>query len=325
MKKCLIISNPDDVHTNVVAEKLNQQGIETIMFYPEDLGTRNFISIDTSPNWKAIILNEDGSMIDLLNDEIVSVWYRRPRFPNLSQFALSDAGLTFAKEEWKHLINGLYEILAHKLWVSHPHALAKCERKIGQLMVAQKLGFIIPESLFTNRLSDLTTHYQRWERNAIVKPIGRGWISEGQTVQYVMTNQLADQHLDNAQGLQASPVQAQNYVHKAYELRITVVAKAVFAAKIDSQKSEVSKVDWRRYDMENTPYTAYELPTEIADRCIRLLAHYGLQFGAIDMIRTPSDEYVFLEINGNGQFLWVEKATDLDISTELALLLACNR
>ena len=33
----------------------------------------------------------------------------------------------------------------------------------------------------------------------------------------------------------------------------------------------------------------------------------GLAFGAFDVIVTPEDEYVFLEVNEQGQFLWLEE------------------
>lgn len=36
------------------------------------------------------------------------------------------------------------------------------------------------------------------------------------------------------------------------------------------------------------------------------------------MIVTPQDEYVFLEINPNGQWLWIERLTNLPISEIIA-------
>ena len=44
----------------------------------------------------------------------------------------------------------------------------------------------------------------------------------------------------------------------------------------------------------------------------------GLRYGAIDLILTPDDRFVFLEINPNGQYLWIELATDLPISAAIA-------
>jgi len=33
----------------------------------------------------------------------------------------------------------------------------------------------------------------------------------------------------------------------------------------------------------------------------------GLVFGSLDFIVTPNDEYIFLEVNEQGQFLWMEE------------------
>ena len=48
----------------------------------------------------------------------------------------------------------------------------------------------------------------------------------------------------------------------------------------------------------------------------------GLEFGAIDLIITPQGNYVFLEVNGNGQFLWAEHLSGVEVSTAIARLLA---
>jgi hypothetical protein len=34
----------------------------------------------------------------------------------------------------------------------------------------------------------------------------------------------------------------------------------------------------------------------------------ALRFGAIDLIVTPAGDYVFLEVNEMGQFLWIEQS-----------------
>ena len=60
------------------------------------------------------------------------------------------------------------------------------------------------------------------------------------------------------------------------------------------------------------------LPEEIADKCRRYLQHMGLNFGCFDFIVTPDGEYVFLECNPNGQWLWVELATGLKIADAIA-------
>jgi hypothetical protein len=43
--------------------------------------------------------------------------------------------------------------------------------------------------------------------------------------------------------------------------------------------------------------------------------------GALDFIRQPDGQYIFLEINGNGQFLWAEELSGVEVSKALANLL----
>ena len=54
---------------------------------------------------------------------------------------------------------------------------------------------------------------------------------------------------------------------------------------------------------------------------MQLVEKLGLCYGAIDMVLTPDGRYVFLEINPNGQYLWIELATGLPISDAICSLL----
>ena len=64
--------------------------------------------------------------------------------------------------------------------------------------------------------------------------------------------------------------------------------------------------------------SAVRAPGEVANRRRALVQELGLRYGAIDLILTPDDRFVFLEINPNGQYLWIELATDLPISAAIA-------
>jgi len=55
--------------------------------------------------------------------------------------------------------------------------------------------------------------------------------------------------------------------------------------------------------------------------CLRILRHDGLAYAAIDMIRCPDWAYVFLKVNANAQFLWVQDLTGMPIRKALANLL----
>jgi glutathione synthase/RimK-type ligase-like ATP-grasp enzyme len=94
----------------------------------------------------------------------------------------------------------------------------------------------------------------------------------------------------------------------------------VFACKIDSQilDEDKGKVDWRQGYDHGLKHEPFELPEKIRDFCRAYLSKMNLHFGCFDMIVTPENEYVFLECNPNGQWLWIELATGMKISEAIA-------
>ena len=112
----------------------------------------------------------------------------------------------------------------------------------------------------------------------------------------------------------------QDYVDKAFELRVTVVDGEAFACKIDSQAmdEDKGKTDWRQGLDHGIRHEVFPLPDRVTAFCNKFLKRMHLNFGSFDFIVTPSGEYVFLECNPNGQWLWVEIETGMNISQAIA-------
>jgi hypothetical protein len=113
------------------------------------------------------------------------------------------------------------------------------------------------------------------------------------------------------------PVTVQPYVDKRVELRVTVVGDRVFPVALDSQWTNHTRHDWRRGDHHHGRYAIHDLPPDHAQRCVELVRRLGLCFGAIDLILTPDGRYVFLEINPNGAWLWMQRTTGLPIGAAI--------
>ncbi len=73
--------------------------------------------------------------------------------------------------------------------------------------------------------------------------------------------------------------------------------------------------------MDHVAYSPFDIPDDLERGLTGLMKTLGLVYGAIDVIRTPDDEFVFLEVNPGGQWLWVEQRTNLLISAAVADLL----
>lgn len=63
-----------------------------------------------------------------------------------------------------------------------------------------------------------------------------------------------------------NPYYLQEYINKKYEVRYTVVGNQHLACKIDSQMSQRANIDWRRYDLKNTPHYAIDIPSKIVSK-----------------------------------------------------------
>lgn len=125
------------------------------------------------------------------------------------------------------------------------------------------------------------------------------------------TNVVPQNLIDQLEDFDLTPCIFQRNIPKKYEIRVTVIGEKVFAAAVYSQSDEEAKIDWRR---KRLVFKEVQLPAEIENLCVQILKELNLGFGAIDLIKTPEGEYVFLEINPNGQWVWIENQTGQRIS-----------
>jgi glutathione synthase/RimK-type ligase-like ATP-grasp enzyme len=219
----------------------------------------------------------------------------------------------FAQSESKRTLMWLWDILREKFWVNHPRNNVPAGSKLYQNEIAKKNGIKIPDSLITNEPKEAERFIKKY-RIVAIKPISGGFIKRGNKFKYIYTNVITQENARDIELVKYCPTLLQEYIPKNFELRITVIGNEIFACKIDSQKSEKTKYDWRRYDNENVPHTLFELPRRIKSFCFEIVNHFDLNFGAIDMIVTPNNEYVFLELNPNGQWGWIENLAGIPIS-----------
>ena len=227
----------------------------------------------------------------------------------------------FAADEATAFVENVWSSLNCR-WVSRPSCIRQAQQKLWQLRLASELGFKIPKTLVTNDPEALPKFWEECRGQVIYKTIGRNQIrGEDGKFRSAYTNKLNADFLERRTEIGLAPCLFQGYAEKRVELRITVVGNRAFTCEIHSQRSERTRIDWRKYDIPNTPHLPARLPSDIEEKCLRLVRDLGLNFGAIDMIVTPEGDYVFVEINPNGQWLWIEQLTGLPIGDALFDLL----
>jgi glutathione synthase/RimK-type ligase-like ATP-grasp enzyme len=280
----------------------------------------------------ASIWNEDGHMQHLQLpggqhidcSTITAVWYRKPERPQMPKY-LAEFEKQYAYAECQKDLDGLYNYLQDRYWISPIHNIRRAENKPLQLNLASDLGFLIPDTIVTNNPYDAWSFYKKQDGQVVYKTLSAGYFVSrkepwefGTVHGFIYTTPLQAYKRADFELVANCPCLFQQYVKKKFELRITVVGDRVFAAELHSQEYPATLHDWRRDDEFVLPIYVHELPEEISEKCILLVKKLGLQFGAIDMVYTPDNEYVFLEINPNGQYGWIEQETKSNISETIA-------
>ena len=323
--KILILASPQDRHVDRVALELARRGAPVCRFHTEEFLQNCRLSINLNNPAEGLGFLELPTC-DLALDEVKSIWFRRPDLPLLDSLLNrrkpgSGGAFDFMKREADAVLRGLFGVLDKAFWVSHPDSLKAANNKLAGLKLAESLGLLIPHTLVTNDPQRVRAFFETCHGDMIVKTF-YGWSgSIDGSLQTIYTSRVLPEHLDQLELVRHMPCLFQEYVPKDVELRITVIGRRVFATEIHSQNSPRSRDDWRRYDLQHTPYYPHTLPADVEAACLRILEHYGLAFGAFDMIRRPDGAYVFLELNANGQWLWIQELTGLPLVAAMADLL----
>lgn len=201
-------------------------------------------------------------------------------------------------------------------WINHPSALADCEYKPWQLHLARTVGLRVPTTLITNDPREARRFAAEMD-DLIVKSLAEPIIAEGGTQKTIWTRRVDAAELTELAGLELTTHLFQQWIPKAYEVRLTVVGKHHFAVAIHAHSTS-TRVDWRS-DYDALTYTVIQCPAEVVDRAHDFLRAAGLVYGAFDFIVTPdAEDYVFLECNAAGQWGWLAEECGLPIAEAIA-------
>lgn len=311
----LILTDTDDVHADAMELELGSRGARWLRFDPGDVPTRASIAARVSGGRLRRTLRHEGGVLDL--DEVTAVWFRRPSAPTAPRH-LTGAPATFVAKESLTFVGDVWETL-DVLAVPAPRPVVqRAQYKLRQLQLAAELGFEVPDTVVGNDPDAVLDLFDAHDGHIITKQAGLTRLGAGLSRYTEPVTRGDVVHID---GVRHCPVIAQSYVDKDVELRVTVVGERVLAVAITSQRSHHTRHDWRRYDEANTRTFEWVLPDTLAALCVALTRRLGLCYGAIDLVYTKDERYVFLEINPSGQYLWVEEATGLPITAALADLL----
>lgn len=320
MNVLIITWSNDNESIAQVSKAIESQGGKAYRFDSDLYPTQLMMSAGYTNHQRTLRLKSPQYEIDLIND-VDAIWYRRLRLgkqiPKDLEQQLYNASINESKKTFMGMLGSL-----QKFTLDPYHQVRYASNKQMQLQMALELGLEVPKTLFTNDAAAVRRFYHETNAPLITKMQHSFAVYENGQEQVVFTNEIDETHLNDLEGLDFCPMTFQEKIEKALELRVTIVGQEVFVASIDSQVSKLAETDWRRDGAGLTAHwQMYELPEHIKKLLLQMMDKLGLNYGAADVIVTPDQRYVFLEVNPVGEFFWLDKLFDGGISRAIANVL----
>ena len=187
-------------------------------------------------------------------------------------------------------------------WVSEPGKTTRAENKLVQLQAATRAGLRVPKTLVSQKPDAVREFVERQPAGAIAKPV-RGIQRCLQPVK-VSAGELASELVAFA------PAIYQEFIPGDRHLRINCFGDHIYPMLYHS-----SSIDSRD---SLPPHEPVSLPADIEGSLRETLRLLDIRMAIMDAKLTPPGEFVWLEANPQGQFLYQEGLSDFDLKSRFA-------
>ena len=307
MKSILLITEQLDPNVDNLIQELLRRGISYLRWnldrYPQD---SSLTYRATTTGFEGAI-ETDGRVVSF--DDIGSVWYRTYRASGFPAGLNSDQR-EFAGQEAEMALEAL-PLVAKWQWINDPRHHRQATRKSAQLSTARRLGFAIPQTIISNDPGKIRAFCDRGGSEiylqgpvAVHEPGARqGDLHRGRHLAGFIVPGPHQTHARDLPGTDSKSLRGQADGGRRHD----ICGQDFFA------REEQTRIDWRVAPYE-LKYEPTDLPQDIRYLVAAFMAEFNLVYSCLDFIVTPEGEYVFLESNPGGQYLWIEHLTGLPIT-----------
>ena len=248
----LVMTDIIDPTADRVVAELDRRGAPVFRCNPGDFPQLLTLAahIDQSATDGLLRLHdrEGNRLREVLLGDVGCGYYRRPtafRIPD----DMPESWQWWAAREARQGFGGVIATLPR--WINHPTAIARAEYKPVQLTEAAACGMRIPRTLVTNDPRE-AKEFAETVGPTVHKRLSSAIGPDDPLTRLVDPSEI---EIGNTAHL------FQEWVPKAYEVRLTVVDDAFFAVRIDPTSPHVD-VDWRA-DYDALHHTVIETPPAI--------------------------------------------------------------
>lgn len=308
----LCITHSKDTFTiDLVQQHLEQLGYPSFRFNSDEFGTRYRLRYRLTASGPQYQLEHGDTLIDAA--DITGVWYRKLwelKVPASLDPAYVPAFIKEYNTSLHIFLDSLDVPWINRINIDH----AVSANKLLQLTAAQAAGLQVPQTLFSNHAEDAIRFYDDHNGDVVVKLHGALSKTMDGRGDFFPTTRLRKEDVPMLESLSACPMILQQYIAKDRELRIVYVDGEFFTGSLRAPDT----TDWRTASTTIIQWEPFVLPPAQEEKIARLMHLLGLSFGAIDMIVQPDGQYVFLEVNPQGEWGMLQKYLGFPIAETIA-------
>jgi hypothetical protein len=331
-KRILIISEASDLHSDAVAWALRKKGHDCELLLTPDFPTLLSLSMRVAPDDRTglLLMRGPGVIQNDRSEPFDTIWFRRPGLPVLPE-DMHPGDRQVALRQCEAFQAGLLAFLdrgPETFWVNPLASDATALHKPYQLRSAVRCGLKVPETLISNDPDEIRAFLRKQggvAAHKLLRPAS--WTArdgERERVYAAYTVPVTEEQLPDDDVVRLCPGIFQPFLRKSFEVRVACLGDLLAAIRINSQTDDRAATDWRAGQM-HVGMEPYELPDEVAAGCRRLLRDLRLVHASIDFVVDPDGEHVFLEVNPQGQFLFLETRAGLPMLDMFSEFLAAGR
>ncbi|MDP2061201.1 MAG: grasp-with-spasm system ATP-grasp peptide maturase [Flavobacteriaceae bacterium] len=326
--KILIISEENDSTTEIVIRWIRYLGADFLRINDTSILDLDFMSIDEESDDVQFQFNNKKYCLS----DFTSYWYRRGRlnfnFPKIEMSGeiLQKSVSRMLEMENNYILNHIYNYFEKRVGIKTIGSIYDNNtNKMSNLLSARSVGLKIPASAVVTSKKK-ASEFIKNKKKIIVKPIYQaGFLYEDSNkISTGFTSLISEQEIFELPK-NIYPSLMQEYIEKKYELRIFYLHGLCYSSAIFSQLDPQTVVDFRNYNWQKPNRTPpYNLPKNISTKIKKLMDKIGMNCGSIDMIVTPNNDFVFLEVNPVGQFWQVSYPCNYYLEKKIAEFL-CSK
>jgi glutathione synthase/RimK-type ligase-like ATP-grasp enzyme len=311
VRKVAVVTLAEDIHGPVIQYALDQhEGIECHIVHADRVCEKGMLAWSNADarNFASTIVTAGGEQLRVRDVDLV--WWRRANYPQKIPSEITDpAEISLITNDCRAALWGIFLTEFKGIWISNPNATLLAENKIVQLAAARRAGFQVPRTLVSNDPKRIRAFCRELRNLVVVKPVRGAFNCQ------LFARMVRAEHLKSDDALTLSPAIYQEFIPGNQHLRAHCFGDDVYTVSIESED-----LDWR----ENTdvPIRISDCEGNVKSALRNVIRDLGLKMGVVDLKVSHDGIPIWLEINPQGQFLFAEGLSGLDLTGAFARFIA---